>query len=100
MLESPYTYDRGPEREMSDLDARFKQAADDAQSLDERPDNDTLLKLYALYKQGTEGDVSGEKPGFFDFVGVAKYEAWEKLGGMDQDEAKEKYVELVESLKS
>jgi acyl-CoA-binding protein len=85
---------------MSDLDARFKQAADDAQSLGERPDNDTLLKLYALYKQATEGDVSGEKPGFFDFVGVAKYEAWEKLGGMDRDEAKEKYVELVESLKS
>lgn len=85
---------------MSDLDARFNQAAEDAQSLGERPDNDTLLKLYALYKQATEGDVSGEKPGFFDFVGVAKYEAWEKLGGMDRDEAKEKYVELVESLKS
>ncbi|NBB93992.1 MAG: acyl-CoA-binding protein [Gammaproteobacteria bacterium] len=85
---------------MSDLDARFRQAADDVQDLDERPDNDTLLKLYALYKQGSEGDVSGEKPGFFDFVGVAKYEAWEKLNGMSSEEAKKKYVDMVESLRS
>lgn len=85
---------------MSDLDTRFKQAADDAQNLPDRPDNDTLLKLYALFKQGSEGDVSGEKPGFFDFVGVAKYEAWEKLKGMDSDEAKQKYIDLVDSLRS
>ena len=85
---------------MSDLETSFKQAADNAQNLDERPDNDTLLKLYALYKQGSEGDVSGEKPGFFDFVGIAKYEAWEKLQGIDRDEAKQKYVDLVESLRS
>jgi diazepam-binding inhibitor (GABA receptor modulator, acyl-CoA-binding protein) len=84
---------------MSDLDARFSQAADDAQQLPERPDNDTMLKLYALYKQGSQGDVSGDKPGFFDFVGVAKYEAWEKQRGTDQDEAKQKYIDLVESLK-
>ncbi|TVQ40311.1 MAG: acyl-CoA-binding protein [Wenzhouxiangella sp.] len=84
---------------MSDLDTRFKQAADDAQQLPERPDNDTMLTLYALYKQGSQGDVSGDKPGFFDFVGVAKYEAWQKRQGMSQDEAKQKYVELVESLK-
>lgn len=85
---------------MSDLDTRFKQAADDVQSLGERPDNDTLLKLYALYKQGSEGDVSGEKPGFFDFVGVAKYEAWEKLQGMKSEDAKQQYVDLVDSLRS
>jgi acyl-CoA-binding protein len=84
---------------MTDLDTRFKQAAEDVKDLGQRPDNDTLLKLYALYKQGSEGDVSGEKPGFFDFVGVAKYEAWEKLQGMESDEAKRKYVELVDSLK-
>lgn len=84
---------------MSDLDARFSQAADDAQKLPERPDNDTMLKLYALYKQGSQGDVSGDKPGFFDFVGVAKYEAWEKHRGMEQEEAKQKYVDLVDSLK-
>ncbi len=85
---------------MSDLDQRFVQAQADAKQLPARPDNDTMLKLYSYFKQGTEGDVSGEKPGFFDFVGVAKYEAWEKRKGMQADEAKQKYVDLVESLKS
>ncbi len=84
---------------MSELDDRFAAAADEAQQLPARPDNDTLLKMYALYKQGSSGDVAGEKPGFFDFVGVAKYEAWEKLKGMSADEAKQKYIELIESLK-
>lgn len=84
---------------MSDLEQRFIEAAEQAQNLPERPDNDTLLQLYALYKQGSEGDVSGEKPGFFDFVGVAKYEAWEKLAGMPRDEAMQKYIDLVDSLK-
>ena len=83
---------------MSDLDSRFEQAAKDVHSLAERPDNDTLLRLYALYKQGAEGDVSGPKPGFFDFVGTAKYEAWAKLAGTAQDEAKQKYVDLVKKL--
>lgn len=78
--------------------ASFEKAASAAKSLPERPDNDTLLKLYALYKQGSEGDVTGDKPGFFDFVGVAKYEAWEKLQGLDPEEAKSKYVELVRKL--
>ena len=83
---------------MSDLQSRFEQATKDIQSLPERPDNDTLLRLYALYKQGAEGDVSGDKPGFFDFVGTAKYEAWCKLKGTDADEAKQKYVDLVQKL--
>ena len=83
---------------MSDLQNRFEQAAKDIQSLAERPDNDTLLRLYALYKQGSEGDVSGAKPGFFDFVGTAKYAAWAKLKGTAQDDAKKKYVELVKKL--
>jgi len=83
---------------MSDLKTRFEQAAKDVQSLPERPDNDTLLRLYSLYKQGSEGDVSGAKPGFFDFVGTAKYEAWAKLKGMGQDEAMQKYVDLVKKL--
>ncbi|BCT93709.1 acyl-CoA-binding protein [Lysobacter helvus] len=83
---------------MSDLKARFDQAAKDIQSLAERPDNDTLLRLYALYKQGSEGDVSGPKPGFFDFVGTAKYEAWAKLSGTSQDDAMQKYVDLVKNL--
>ena len=83
---------------MSDLKSRFEQAAKDVHALAERPDNDTLLRLYALYKQGAEGDVSGPKPGFFDFVGTAKYDAWAKLKGTAPDEAKKKYVELVKKL--
>jgi acyl-CoA-binding protein len=83
---------------MSDLKAQFEQAAKDVHSLSERPDNDTLLRLYALYKQGSEGDVSGPKPGFFDFVGTAKYEAWAKLKGTAQEEAMRQYVALVKKL--
>jgi len=83
---------------MPDLKASFEQAAKDVQGLSERPDNDTLLRLYAFYKQGSEGDVTGPKPGFFDFVGTAKYEAWAKLKGSSQDEAKQKYVDLVKKL--
>ena len=83
---------------MADLKSAFDQASKDIQTLAERPDNDTLLRLYALYKQGAEGDVSGAKPGFFDFVGTAKYEAWAKLKGTAQDEAKQKYVDLVKKL--
>lgn len=81
----------------SDTDL-FEKAAEAVKALDERPDNEMLLQLYALYKQGSEGDVSGDKPGFFDFVGVAKYEAWEKLEGMSSEDARNKYVELVRSL--
>lgn len=90
------TQPKGPD--VSDLNDEFEAAAVRVKQLDERPDNDTLLKLYALYKQGAEGDVSGDKPGFFDFVGVAKYEAWEKLKGTEQDEARKRYIALVDSL--
>ena len=83
----------------SDLKQKLEQAAIDVKDLSERPDNDTLLRLYALYKQGSEGDVSGEKPGFFDFVGTAKYEAWAKLKGMSSNEAMKKYVDLVKKLR-
>ena len=83
---------------MSDLKTKFARAAEDIKKLADRPDNDTLLKLYALYKQGSEGDVSGDKPGFFDCVGTAKYEAWCKLKGTAADEAKQKYVDLVKKL--
>ena len=85
---------------MADLQATFAQAVADSKSLPERPDNMTLLKLYALYKQGSEGDVNGPKPGFFDFVGTAKYEAWAKLKGTAPDEAQKKYVDLVKKLRS
>jgi acyl-CoA-binding protein len=83
---------------MADIKARFEKAAEDVKKLSERPDNDTLLKLYALYKQGSDGDVSGPKPGFFDFVGTAKYEAWAKLKGTKPEEAQQKYVDLVKKL--
>jgi len=84
---------------MADLKAQFQKAAQDVMDLAERPDNDTMLRLYGLYKQGSEGDVSGPKPGFFDFVGTAKYEAWEKLAGMKPEQAMKKYVDLVKSLR-
>ena len=83
----------------SDLKQKFEQAAIDVKDLSELPDNETLLRLYALYKQGSEGDVSGEKPGFFDFVGTAKHEAWGKLKGTARDEAMKKYVDLVKKLR-
>lgn len=83
---------------MADLKSSFEQASKDIQTLTERPDNDTLLRLYGLYKQGSEGDVQGDKPGFFDFVGTAKYEAWAKLKGTAQEDAQKKYVDLVKKL--
>lgn len=84
---------------MADLNAQFQKAAQDVMGLKDRPDNDTMLRLYGLYKQGSEGDVSGAKPGFFDFVGTAKYEAWEKLAGMAPEAAMKKYVDLVKTLR-
>jgi diazepam-binding inhibitor (GABA receptor modulating acyl-CoA-binding protein) len=84
---------------MSDLQAQFEAAAQVAQSLPNRPDNDTLLKLYALYKQATTGDASSTRPGFTDFVGRAKYDAWAKLKGSSKDTAMRDYVALVQSLK-
>ena len=84
---------------MSDLEQRFQEAQEAAKSLSERPDDDTLLRLYALYKQGTEGDVQGERPGMFDFVGGAKYDAWAKLQGTPREQAQEQYIELVGRLR-
>ena len=84
---------------MSDLTSQFNQAAADAQKLSSRPSNDTMLQLYALYKQGTKGDVSGSRPGMFDMVGRAKYDAWAKLKGTASTSAMQQYIDLVESLK-
>jgi acyl-CoA-binding protein len=81
-----------------DLQSQFEQASLDITRLGHRPDNDTLLRIYALYKQGSEGDFHGEKPGFFDFVGTAKYEAWAKLAGTPRDAAMHQYIDLVRSL--
>jgi acyl-CoA-binding protein len=83
---------------MADLKQQFEKATIDVKGLTEKPDNETLLRLYALYKQGSEGDVKGAKPGFLDFVGSAKYEAWEKLEGTSSEQAMKKYIDLVKKL--
>lgn len=83
----------------NDLKTRFEKAAQEAQALPKRPDNDTLLQLYALYKQATTGDVKGSRPGGMDFVGRAKYDAWARLKGKSQDDAMTAYVALVTKLK-
>lgn len=85
---------------MSNLRAQFEQAAEDAMGLSKRPDNMTMLKLYAFYKQATVGDVQGKRPGFTNAVGRAKYDAWSKLQGKSADEAMTSYVALVDKLKS
>ncbi|MFN7571401.1 MAG: acyl-CoA-binding protein [Betaproteobacteria bacterium] len=84
---------------MSDLKQKFEQAAADSKNLPERPDNATLLKLYALYKQAASGDVDGKRPGFTDMVGRAKWDAWNELKGTSTDDAMEQYVALIEELK-
>jgi diazepam-binding inhibitor (GABA receptor modulating acyl-CoA-binding protein) len=81
-----------------DLKAKFEAAAAAAKQTKKRPDNATLLKLYSYYKQATEGDAKGERPGGFDFVGGAKHDAWDKLKGMSKDEAMQNYIKQVERL--
>ena len=85
---------------MSDLSDRFDAAAAAATSLPERPDNATMLRLYALYKQGSVGDVTGKRPGMTKFVDRAKYDAWAEVAGTSQDQAMQAYVDLVEDLQS
>lgn len=84
---------------MADLEAAFTTATQEVEQLPERPSNDDLLALYALFKQSTAGDVTGKRPGMMDFVGRAKYDAWAALEGTTRDEAMQRYVDLVESLK-
>ena len=81
-----------------ELKAKFEAAAAVAKKTKKKPDNATLLKLYAYYKQSTEGDVAGERPGGFDFVGGAKYDAWSKLKGTTRDAAMQDYITVVDKL--
>jgi len=81
------------------LQDRFAQAQLDSKNLSERPDNPTLLKIYALYKQASSGDASGERPGMTDFVARAKFDAWAALKGTAQDDAMQQYIDLIEDLK-
>jgi acyl-CoA-binding protein len=84
---------------MSDLKAKFEQAVADSKNLPERPDNQTLLKLYALFKQASSGDADGKRPGFTDMVGRAKWDAWNELKGTSADDAMKQYVGLIDDLK-
>ncbi len=83
---------------MSKLDARFEAAVANSKKLSERPDNSTLLKIYGLYKQATVGDNTEKKPGFADMVGRAKWDAWNQCKGTSADDAKQQYIDLIESL--
>ncbi len=83
---------------MSDLKSKFEAAVAESKNLSERPDNATLLKLYALYKQGSVGDNTEKKPGFGDMVGRAKWDAWNGLKGTDAQVAMQQYIDLIESL--
>jgi diazepam-binding inhibitor (GABA receptor modulator, acyl-CoA-binding protein) len=84
---------------MADLKAQFDTAVADSKKLPEKPDNMTLLKIYALYKQATEGEVQGKRPGFTDMVGRAKFDAWDAQKGKDSKTAMQEYVDLIEGLK-
>jgi acyl-CoA-binding protein len=84
---------------MADLKATFEAAVAASKNLPERPDNATLLKLYALYKQATSGDVEGKRPGFTDMVGRAKWDAWNEIKGTAANDAMKQYVALIEDLK-
>ena len=83
---------------MAHLNAAFEAAAANSKNLTERPDNATLLKIYALYKQGSVGDNTEKKPGFGDMVGRAKWDAWNSLKGTATDDAKQQYIDLIGSL--
>ena len=84
---------------MSSLSEKFAQAQQDVNGLAQRPDNDTMLKLYALYKQATKGDASGDPPGGLDFVARAKFDAWSEVKGTTADDAMQQYIDLVASLR-
>ena len=83
---------------MADLTKKFEAAAANSKNLSERPDNATLLKIYALYKQGSSGDNTDKKPGFGDMVARAKWDAWNNLKGTSQDDAMQQYVDLIADL--
>ena len=83
---------------MSDLNERFDAAVAQSKNLSERPDNVTLLQIYALYKQASAGDNAEKKPSFSDMVGRAKWDAWNKLKGTEQDAARQQYIDLIASL--
>jgi len=84
---------------MSDLNTRFTTAVAESKQLKVRPDNKTLLTIYALYKQATDGDNTGKRPGFTDLVGRAKFDAWAEIKGTSKEKAMEDYIALIGSMK-
>lgn len=80
------------------MQEQFEQAVAKSKELTKRPSNEELLQLYALYKQSTEGDVSGERPGGFDFKAIAKYDAWAEIKGKSSEQAKQDYITFVDRL--
>lgn len=84
---------------MTDLNTAFDQAVVDSKRLNKRPDNATMLKIYALYKQASAGDNNDKKPVFSDMVARAKWEVWSRLRGTSQDDAMQRYIDLIEELR-
>ncbi|MGZ3236779.1 MAG: acyl-CoA-binding protein [Burkholderiaceae bacterium] len=82
------------------LQEQFDQAVTDSKNLAERPDNMTLLKMYAIFKQASSGDAQGERPSMTDFIGRAKWDAWEALKGTAKEAAMQQYVDLINELKA
>lgn len=76
----------------------FDQAVSKSRTLEKKPSNDILLKMYGLFKQATEGDIQGERPGGFDFKAIAKYEAWTNAGGKSKEDAMQEYIDLIQSI--
>jgi diazepam-binding inhibitor (GABA receptor modulating acyl-CoA-binding protein) len=83
-----------------ELKENFDKAVIESKQISSRPDNETLLQLYSLYKQATEGDINSDPPGMFDFVAKAKYDAWTKLKGTSADDAMHQYIAVVDGLKT
>lgn len=81
-----------------ELNNQFENAVERSKQLTKRPSNEELLQLYGLFKQATDGDVTGDRPGGFDFKAIAKYDAWAELKGKSKDEAKKEYISLVDQL--
>lgn len=81
------------------MKSKFDAAVAASKQLPEKPDNATLLQIYSLYKQATEGDVTGKRPGMMDMVGRAKFDAWDKQKGKSSEEAMQEYIDLIDSLK-
>ncbi|HVO51909.1 MAG TPA: acyl-CoA-binding protein [Thermoanaerobaculia bacterium] len=89
-----------PAKKAKSLGDQFKDAKARVEKLPARPSNDQLLDLYGLFKQATEGDVAGSRPGLLDLKGRAKYDAWARRKGASKDDAMKKYVALVDALEA